>query len=210
MPNGDEVILRFIENYLINDQDFLSLYRNIVGEQKAGDTTAATVYKELVFFLAFDVRTQIIYATNNPTKLAVVKKYFLYRLFVHCCLRKVSKKYVSSDTKITFTAPSPQETLTFVVNEKQSLLTETFLLIQADRVADIAELKNSPRGSRTTLRLECVSFTDWLRLSDSTNSDYLSSPIKVNYYLEPIRKSGYIKLKDLTNKGIMKLLSGGN
>ena len=35
MPNGDEVLLRFIENYLINDQDFLSLYKNIVGEQKA-------------------------------------------------------------------------------------------------------------------------------------------------------------------------------
>ena len=210
MATGDEVILRFIENYLINDQDFLSLYRNIVGEQKAWDTAPENVYKELGWFLAFEVRTQIIYATNNPAKLASVKKYFLYRLFVHCCLRKVSKKYVSSNTKITYTAPSPQETLTFVVNEKQSLLTKANLLIHADRVADAAELKNSPRGSTIRLMLECVSFTDWLRLSDSTNSNYLSSPIKVNYYLEPIRKSGYIKLKDLTNKGIMKLLSGGN
>ena len=35
MPNGDEVILKFIENYLIDDQDFLLLYRDIVGEQKA-------------------------------------------------------------------------------------------------------------------------------------------------------------------------------
>ena len=156
------------------------------------------------------MRTQIIYANDNPAKLALVKKYFLYRLFVYCCLRKVDKKYVTSNTKITFTAPSPQETLTFVVNEKQSILSETFLLIQADRVADIAELKNSPRGSTIRLMLECVSFTDWLRLSDSTNSDYLSSPIKVNYYLEPTSKSGYIKLKDLTNKGMMKLLSGGN
>ena len=47
MASDDEVILRFIENQLINDQDFLSLYRNIVGEQKAGDTTPANVYKEL-------------------------------------------------------------------------------------------------------------------------------------------------------------------
>ena len=210
MPNSDEVILKFIENYLIDDQDFLLLYRNIVGEQKAWDATPANVYKELGFFLTFDVRTQIIYATDNPEKLALVKKYFLYRLFVHCCLRKVSKKFVSSDTKITYTAYSPQETLTFVVNEKQSLLTETSLLIHADRVADAAELKNSPRGRITALRLECVAFTDWLRLSDSTNSNYLSSPIEVNYFLEPIRKSGYIKLKDLTSTGIMKLLSGGN
>ena len=210
MPNDDEVILRFIENYLINDQDFLSLYRNIVGEQKAWDTSPENVYKELGWFLAYSVRTQIIYATDNPAKLALVKKYFLYRLFVYCCLRKVSKKFVSSNTKITYTAPSPQETLTFVVNERQSLLTKTNLLIHADRVADAAELKNSPRGSTIRVMLECVSFTDWLRLSDSTNSNYLSSPIKVNYYLEPIRKSGYIKLKDLTNKGIMKLLSGGN
>ena len=210
MPNGDKVLLRFIENYLINDQDFLSLYRNIVGEQKAWDMTPANVYKELDWFLAFSVRTQIISANDDPAKLALVKKYFLYILFVHCCLRKVSKKYVTSNTKITYTAYSPQETLTFVVNEKQSLLTETSLLIHADRVADAAELKNSPRGRIAALRLECVSFTDWLRLSDSTNSNYLSSPIEVNYFLEPIRKSGYIKLKDLTNTGIMKLLSGGN
>lgn len=210
MPNDDEVILRFIENYLINDQDFLLLYRDIVGEQKAGDMTPANVYKELVFFLAFDVRTQIISANDDPAKLALIKKYFLYRLFVHCCLRKVSKKFVSSNTKITFTAPSPQETLTFVVNEKYSQLTETFLLIQADRVADVAELKNSPRGIITTVRLECVSFAEWLRLSGGINSNYLLSPIKVKYYLEPTWKSGYLKLKDLTSAGIMKLLSGGN
>ena len=210
MPNGDEVILKFIENYLINDQDFLSLYRNIVGEQKAWDMTPANVYKELVFFLAFDVRTQIISANDDPAKLALIKKYVLYRLFVHCCLRKVSKKFVSSNTKITFTAPSPQETLTFVVNEKRSILTETSLLIQADRVADAAELKNSPRGSITTLVLECVSFAEWLRLSGGINSNYLLSPIKVKYYLVPTSKSGYLKLKDLTNTGIMKLLSGGN
>ena len=210
MPNGDEVILKFIENYLIDDQDFLLLYRDIVGEQKAWDMTSANVYKELVFFLAFDVRTQIISANDDHAKLALVKKYVLYRLFVHCCLRKVSKKFVTSNTKITFTAYSPQETLTFVVNEKQSLLTETSLLIQADRVADIAELKNSSRGSRTTLRLECVSFTEWLRLSRGINSNYLLSPIKVKYYLEPTSKSGYLKLKDLTSTGIMKLLSGGN
>ena len=110
MPNGDEVLLRFIENYLINDQDFLLLYRDIVGEQKAWDATPANVYKELVFFLAFDVRTQIISANDDHAKLALVKKYVLYRLFVHCCLRKVSKKFVTSNTKITFTAPSPQET----------------------------------------------------------------------------------------------------
>ena len=42
------------------------------------------------------------------------------------------------------------------------------------------------------------------------NSNYLLSPIKVKYYLVPTSKSGYIKLKDLTNTGIMKLLSGGN
>ena len=210
MASGDEVLLRFIEDYLIDDQDFLLLYRDIVGEQKAWDATPENVYKELGWFLAFEVRTQIIYATNNPAKLTLVKKYFLYRLFVHCCLRKVSKKYVSSDTKITYTAYSPQETLTFVVNEKQSLLTETSLLIHADRVADAAELKNSSRGSTIRLRLECATFTDWLGLSDSTNSNYLSSPIVFRYYLEPIRKSGYIKLKDLTNTGIMKLLSGGN
>ena len=210
MPNGDEVILKFIENYLIDDQDFLLLYRNIVGEQKAWDATPANVYKELGWFLAFDVRTQIISANDDPAKLALVKKYFLYILFVHCCLRKVSKKYVTSNTKITFTAPSPQETLTFVVNEKQSLLTETSLLIHADRVADVAELKNSPRGSITTLVLECVSFAEWLRLSGGINSNYLLSPIKVKYYLVPTSKSGYLKLKDLTSTGIMKLLSGGN
>ena len=210
MPNDDEVILRFIENYLIDDQDFLLLYRDIVGEQKAWDITPANVYKELVFFLAFDVRTQIISANDDPAKLALIKKYFLYRLFVHCCLRKVSKKFVTSNTKITFTAPSPQETLTFVVNEKYSQLTETFLLIQADRVADQAELDTSPRGIITTLRLECVSFAEWLRLSGGINSNYLLSPIKVKYYLVPTWKSGYLKLKDLTSAGIMKLLSGGN
>ena len=100
MPNGDEVILKFIENYLIDDQDFLLLYRDIVGEQKAWDATPANVYKELSFFLAFDVRTQIISANDDPEKLVLVKKYFLYRLFVHCCLRKVSKKFVTSNTKI--------------------------------------------------------------------------------------------------------------
>ena len=210
MPNGDEVILKFIENYLIDDQDFLLLYRDIVGEQKAWDMTPENVYKELVFFLAFDVRNQIISANDDPAKLVLVKKYFLYRLFVHCCLRKVSKKFVTSNTKITFTAPSPQETLTFVVNEKRSILTETSLLIQADRVADAAELKNSPRGSITTLVLECVSFAEWLRLSGGINSNYLLSPIKVKYFLVPTSKSGYLKLKDLTNTGIMKLLSGGN
>ena len=210
MRNDDEVILRFIENYLIDDQDFLLLYRDIVGEQKAWDITPANVYKELVFFLAFDVRTQIISANDDPAKLALIKKYFLYRLFVHCCLRKVSKKFVTSNTKITFTAPSPQETLTFVVNEKYSQLTETFLLIQADRVADQAELDTSPRGIITTLRLECVSFAEWLRLSGGINSNYLLSPIKVKYYLVPTWKSGYLKLKDLTSAGIMKLLSGGN
>lgn len=210
MPNDDEVILKFIENYLIDDQDFLLLYRNIVGEQKAWDATPANVYKELGFFLTFDVRTQIISANGDPEKLVLVKKYFLYRLFVHCCLRKVSKKFVTSNTKITFTAYSPQETLTFVVNEKYSQLTETALIIQADRVADQAELKNSPRGSIITLSLECVPFNDWLRLSDSTNSNYLSSPIKVKYFLVPTSKSGYIKLEDLTKTGIMKLLSGGN
>ena len=210
MPNGDEVILKFIENYLIDDQDFLLLYRDIVGEQKAGDMTPANVYKELVFFLAFDVRTQIISANDDPAKLALIKKYFLYRLFVHCCLRKVSKKFVSSNIKITFTAPSPQETLTFVVNEKQSILSETSLLIIADRVADQAELDTSSRGIITTLRLECVSFAEWLRLSGDINSNYLLSPIKVKYYLKPTWKSGYLKLKDLTSAGIMKLLSGGN
>ena len=210
MPNGDEVILKFIENYLIDDQDFLLLYRDIVGEQKAWDATPANVYKEIGFFLAFDVRTQIISANDDPAKLALVKKYFLYILFVHCCLRKVSKKFVSSNTKITFTAPSPQETLTFVVNEKRSQLTETALIIQADRVADQAELDTSPRGTITTLRLECVSFNEWLRLGGSTNSNYLSAPIKVRYYLVPTWKSGYIKLEDLTRTGIMKLLSGGN
>ena len=209
MASGDEVLLRFIENYLINDQDFLLLYRDIVGEQKAWDATPANVYKELVFFLAFDVRTQIISANDDHAKLALVKKYVLYRLFVHCCLRKVSKKFVTSNTKITFTAYSPQETLTFVVNEKRSILTETSLLIQTDRIADAAELKNSPRGSITTLVLECVSFAEWLRLS-GINSNYLLSPIKVKYYLVPTSKSGYLKLKDLTSTGIMKLLSGGN
>lgn len=210
MQNSDEVILKFIENYLIDDQDFLLLYRDIVGEQKAWDATPANVYKELVFFLAFDMRTQIISANDDPEKLVLVKKYFLYRLFVHCCLRKVSKKFVTSNTKITFTAPSPQETLTFVVNEKRSQLTETALIIQADRVADQAELDTSPRGALTTLRLECVSFNEWLRLGGSTNSNYLLSPIKVKYYLEPTWKSGYLKLKDLTRTYIMKLLSGGN
>lgn len=210
MPNGDEVILKFIENYLIDDHDFLLLYRNIVGEQKAWDATPANVYKELDFFLAFDVRTQIISANDDPEKLALIKKYFLYRLFVHCCLRKVSKKFVSSNTKITFTAYSPQETLTFVVNEKQSILSETSLLIIADRVADQAELDTSSRGIITTLRLECVSFNEWLRLGGSTNSNYLSSPIKVKYYLTPTWKSGYIQLEDLTRTYIMKLLSGGN
>ena len=210
MPNGDEVILKFIENYLIDDQDFLLLYRNIVGEHKAWDATPANVYKEIGGQLAFDVRTQIIYANDDHAKLALVKKYFLYRLFVHCCLRKVSKKFVSSNTKITFTAPSPQETLTFVVNEKRSQLTETALIIQADRVADQAELDTSPRGTLTTLRLECVSFNEWLRLGGSTNSNYLLSPIKVKYYLTPTWKSGYIQLEDLTRTYIMKLLSGGN
>ena len=210
MPNSDEVILKFIENYLIDDQDFLLLYRNIVGEQKAWDATPANVYKELDFFLAFDVRTQIISANDDHEKLVLVKKYFLYRLFVHCCLRKVSKKFVSSNTKITFTAYSPQETLTFVVNEKLSQLTETSLIIQADRIADQAELDTSPRGTITILRLECVSFNEWLRLGGSTNANYLSSPIKVKYYLTPTWKSGYIKLEDLTRTYIMKLLSGGN
>ena len=210
MATGDKVLLRFIENYLIDDQDFLLLYRNIVGEQKAWDATPENVYKELVFFLAFDVRTQIISANDDHAKLALVKKYVLYKLFVHCCLRKVSKKYVSSDTKITYTASNPQETLTFVVNERLSQLAESFLRIYAVRVADAAELKNSPRGRITALRLECVSFTEWLGLSDTTNSNYLSSPIKFHYYLDPTIKSGYIKLKDLTNTGIMKLLSGGN
>lgn len=210
MPNSDEVILKFIENYLIDDQDFLLLYRNIVGEQKAWDATPANVYKELDFFLAFDVRTQIISANDDPEKLVLVKKYFLYRLFVHCCLRKVSKKFVTSNTKITFTAYSPQETLTFVVNEKQSILSETSLLIIADRVADQAELDTSPRGVITTLRLECVTFNEWLRLGGSTNSNYLLSPIKVKYYLTPTWKSGYIQLEDLTRTYIMKLLSGGN
>lgn len=210
MPNSDEVILKFIENYLIDDQDFLLLYRNIVGEQKAWDATPANVYKELDFFLTFDARTQIISANDDPEKLVLVKKYVLYRLFVHCCLRKVSKKFVSSNTKITFTAYSPQETLTFVVNEKQSILSENSLLIIADRVADQAELDTSSRGSKTTLRLECVTFTEWLRLGGSTNSNYLLSPIKVKYYLTPTWKSGYLKLKDLTSAGIMRLLSGGH
>lgn len=210
MPNSDEVILKFIENYLIDDQDFLLLYRDIVGEQKAWDATPANVYKEIGWHLAFDVRTQIISANGDPEKLVLVKKYFLYRLFVHCCLRKVSKKFVTSNTKITFTAYNPQETLTFVVNEKLSILSETFLIICADRVADQAELDTSPRGSITTLKLKWVPFTDWLRLDGNINSNYLSSPIKFNYHLDPTWKSGYIKLEDLTRTGLMKLLSGGN
>ena len=80
MATGDKVLLRFIENYLIEDQDFLLLYRNIVGEQKAWDATPENVYKELVFFLAFDVRTQIISANDDHAKLALVKKYVLYKL----------------------------------------------------------------------------------------------------------------------------------
>ena len=84
MPNGDEVILKFIENYLIDDQDFLLLYRNIVGEQKAWDATPANVYKELGWFLAFDVRTQIISANDDPAKLALVKKIFL--IYIICTL----------------------------------------------------------------------------------------------------------------------------